>query len=221
MVETSYIMCWSAKWLDDPAMVYRESFDRSNVKKYRASLMTLHGLLDRADVVVHYYGSKFDIPTVNRELVKLKIPPPSPYRQIDIKLHVAGVYKFESNKLDYVAEQLGYGKKLKTDFTLWVDCMHGNRKQQARMGEYNRHDVILLEKVYNRLRPWIRNHPNASVWQESNLVCPKCKSDKYQQRGFAYTQVAKYARFQCNACRGWFRANCNELPKRPVKFVTI
>lgn len=152
LTESSYILCWSAKWVHK-STVYGDSCQ--NPKNYKRMMMGLHKLLDEADTVVHYYGSKFDIPTVNKEFVKLCIPPPSPYKQVDLKLVVGRVFRFESNKLDYIAEKLGFGKKMKTTFQLWIDCMNGDRKAWSYMKKYNRHDVVLLEKVYKRLTPWI------------------------------------------------------------------
>ena len=209
LVESSYILCWSAKWLGEPELAFA-SCQKSSHKKM---LKGIHKLLDEADVVVHYYGSKFDIPVLNREFVKHGFLPPSPYKQVDLKLTAAKMFRFESNKLDYVAGALDLGHKIKhAGFRLWVDCMDGKAEAWAKMEEYNRGDVTLLEKLYYRLLPWIPGHPSVSTFRDVEC-CPKCGSDHFQKRGFAVAITRTYQRYQCKACGSWFRSAKAEKPK--------
>jgi hypothetical protein len=85
------------------------------------------------------------------------------------------------------------------------------------MEEYNKQDVILLEKVYGKLKPWIKNHANHSLHSETGLVCPNCGGNHYQKRGFYYTHNCQYQRYQCS-CGTWFRSVKN-LSKRVDKYV--
>lgn len=200
--ESSYILCWSAKWLDDRDIRFA-SCQKQTAKKMLAEI---HGLLCEADVVVHYYGSKFDIPVLNREFAKHGFPPPSPYKQIDLKTLVARVFKFESNKLAYVAGALGLGSKVEHEgFQLWVKCMDGDAQAWRDMETYNKGDVTLLERLYLRLQPWIEKHPNWSA-ALGDERCPKCGSRKYQKRGTSVALTRVYTRFQCKQCGGWFRS---------------
>ena len=201
VVEASYVLCWAAKWLGEDKMFFA-SRQRASAKKM---LKGVHALLDDADVVIHYYGSKFDIPTLNKEFVIHGFLPPSPYRQIDLKKIVAQVVRFESNKLDYVARVLGIGTKVKhRGFQLWVKCMNGDPTAWAEMEEYNRHDVTLLEPLYRITLPWIPRHPNRSV-HDGTACCPKCGSGHFQKRGVSVARSRQYARYQCQNCGGWFR----------------
>jgi hypothetical protein len=161
--------------------------------------------LDEADVVMHYYGSRFDIPTLNKEFVMHGMTPPAPYKEIDLLNTVKNKFKFTSNKLDYVCQKLGLGKKHDTDFQLWVDCMNKDPKAWKIMERYNRQDVLLLEKLYDRLRPWIKGHANHSLY-EAALVCPNCASASITKRGFHYTSTSKYQRYNCRGCGNWFRS---------------
>jgi len=201
--ESSYVLCWSAKWLGEEEIKFA-SCQRTSEKKM---LKGIHKLLDEADVVVHYYGSKFDIPVLNREFVKYGYPPPSPYRQVDLKLACARMFKFESNKLDYVSGALELGAKVKhAGFQLWVDCMEGKPEAWAKMEEYNRYDVVLLEKLYWRLLPWIPGHPNASAYNDAEC-CPKCGGTAIQKRGTTIALTRRYQRYQCQGCGAWFRGS--------------
>jgi len=165
----------------------------------------IHALLEQADMVVHYHGTHFDIPTLNKEFILFKLPPPGPYKQVDLLKTVRKQFRFASNKLGYVAERLGLGTKYEHEgHTLWIKCMNDNHEAWVEMEKYNRHDVVLLESLYYKLLPWITSHPNRSTMTNAP-ICPHCGSPKFQRRGYATTQSATYQRYQCQNCFSWFR----------------
>jgi uncharacterized protein YprB with RNaseH-like and TPR domain len=213
MIESSYVLCWAAKWYQNDEIMF-SSIQRT---KPKTMLKRIHNLLDEADAVIHYNGTRFDIPTLNKEFLLYGIKPPSPYKQIDLLKVARNQFKFPSNKLDYVAEALGLGKKHPTTFDMWVKCMQKDPEAWAKMEEYNKNDVVLLEAVYDQFRPWIKSHPNHSVYS-GGLVCPNCGSDHYHQRGTAVTSSLVYKRFQCQNCGSWFRASKSDGPKAGEKF---
>jgi len=97
---------------------------------------------------------------------------------------------------------------------MWLDVMDGNKKAQKLMETYNKQDVVLLEKVYDIVLPWIANHPNRSHYSGS-AVCPNCGSKHLQHRGFTITAVGRQQRFQCQDCGKWSKASesCEKTPK--------
>jgi DNA polymerase elongation subunit (family B) len=176
--------------------------------------------MECADMIVTYNGNRFDIPTLNKEFLLHGIPMPAPTKQMDLYPIAKRRFRFPSHKMDYLATQLGIAGKTKHEgFNLWVKCMHNEPAAWKTMEEYNRNDVVILEGIYNRLLPWLPNQGHAV--RNDNLVCPNCESRKFNQRGYQYTQVAKYVRFQCLECYHWFRTTANELPRREIKVVSI
>jgi DNA polymerase elongation subunit (family B) len=174
-------------------------------------LEAIHQLLEQADAVVHYNGSSFDIPTLNREFLTHGLPPPAPYKQIDLLQVARKQFRFASNKLAHVAKELGFGgKDNQTSFTLWVRCMNGDQKAWKEMEAYNINDVQVLEKVYNRFMPWITSHPNHGLYDNGAEVCGNCGGHHLTRRGFAFTNALKYQRYQCSDCGTWQRS------KKPV-----
>lgn len=201
--DSSYILCWAAKWLDGKEMMF-DSVRKSGSKKM---LERVRKLLCEADVVVHYNGTKFDIPTLNKEFLTHKMPPPSPYKQLDLLRVSRGAFRFQSNKLDYVSQSLGLGSKTAhPGFQLWIDCMANKADAWRLMEKYNKQDVLLLEKVYYEFRPWIKGHPNHSLYSGA-AVCPHCASKHFQARGIQRTLAAIYQRFQCLDCGSWFKGD--------------
>jgi hypothetical protein len=208
---SGYVLCWAAKWIGDDEVI----FDSVHQSKPKKMLKGIHKLLDEADAVITYNGVKFDLPTLNKEFVLHGLNPPAPYKQIDLLRTTRGQFRFTSNKLDYVAQALGLGQKTKhTGHSLWTDCMKGDDDAWKLMEQYNKQDVVLLEKVYERLMPWIKGHPNHGVHDEPGLpVCPNCGHHHLQRRGFARTVANIYARYQCMKCGTWSREPHSELPK--------
>jgi DNA polymerase elongation subunit (family B) len=203
MIDSSYVLCWSAKWAGSKTM-YHDSVQHNSAKKM---LKPIYKLLDEADVVIHYNGLKFDIPVLNKEFVKNGYTaPPSPYKQLDMMQVCKRVFRFESNKLSYVLNALKLGSKIKTNFQLWVDCMDGDPKAWAKMLKYNHNDVRKLEHLHRRLRPWIANHPNMSA-ELGTLACPKCGGNHYHKYDKRILVSGLYQRYKCNSCGGTFRSN--------------
>lgn len=202
------ILCWCAKWLDskkvikcklpDYKLYKRDKFnDKEAVKK-------LWKLVNEADVLIAHNGINFDIRRMNARFIYHNLPPPSPYKVIDTKRVAKRYFHFNSNSLDNLGQHLKLGQKNKhSGFSLWEGCMNGNMKDWNVMIKYNVQDVILLEKIYKKLRPFIINHPNWGLYIKKEYVCPNCGSTGVQRRGYYYTKVAKYQRWQCQSCGAW------------------
>lgn len=205
ILESGYILCWSAKWHGSKETFFDSIYDSTP----KQMLKGIHELLGQADVVVHYNGQKFDIPTLNKEFVTHGFQPPAPYKQVDLLQVVRNQFRFASNKLAYVSKALGLKGKYINPYghELWINCMAGDAKAWKTMETYNRQDVTALEELYDRLIPWIKNHPNQGAFGEKKEVCPNCGGNHFQRRGYAVAFLLKYPRFQCQDCGTWFRSN--------------
>ena len=216
LLESSEILCFAAKWLGEKDIVFKSIKNGT----YKSMLKSIHKLLDEADAVIHYNGARFDIPTLNKAFLLAGMFPPSPVKQIDLLRVAKSKFRFVSNKLDYVAQSLGLGKKHKHEgHELWIKCMNKDSDAWKTMETYNKQDVILLEKVDEAFKPWIPNHLNLSVF-ENSLVCTNCGSKHYQKRGIRVNLSTKYNRYQCQDCGAWFRGTENIAAKSP-KFISI
>lgn len=202
-------MSWAASWRGSDETI----FSSEHMTTRKSMMKELHTLMDEADEVCGWNSDRFDIPIINKEFLLLRIPPPSPYKKVDLMKTVKKNFKFASNKLQHVAEQLGVGSKLETGgFDLWVACMQGDAEAWVKMEEYNRQDVILLDNIYDILLPWASNLVNRSL--ESRVFsCPNCGSSDYQIRGTRTNGQGTYKRCQCNKCSTWFRSNKSEIPR--------
>lgn len=217
LIDSSYTLCWAAKWYGEDT-IYFDSIHRSTPKQMTRRI---HKLLDEADAVIHYNGKKFDIPTLNRDFLLQGLTPPSPYKQIDLLTTVRSQFRAPSNKLDYWVQKLDIGHKVKHEgHELWLKCMNGDDEAWGRMEEYNINDVDILEKLYDKVRPWIKNHPNHAVFS-GDFVCPNCGSSHIQKRGFVFTATQKYGRRRCSSCGTWSRVVVAEPSERANKLVQV
>lgn len=212
LMASGYTLCWAAKW-HGKKKVYFDSVDKS---KPEDMLRGIWELINEADAVCHYNGQRFDIPTLNREFLEKEWAPPSPVQQLDLIATARKVFKFPSNKLDYLLKALGHeGKVQHKGHELWVECMAGNKSAWRTMERYNKADVVQLEKLYKSLLPWVKGHPNMGLYSdEERPVCPRCGSGELQRRGVQMSKTQMYRRFQCLECGSWSRERMNCTPRK-------
>ncbi len=193
------------KWLGE-SEVHHVAVDPSSPKDDRIVIQELHKVLSEADVVVAHYGDRFDLPKFKARAVFHGLQPIPNIRTVDTHKVASRVFRFTSNRLDYLGKFLGVGSKIKTSHELWVKVMAGDERALERMIRYNKQDVRLLEKVYLKLRPYMLNHPNESLSIGGASCCPNCGSKKFQKRGMNYTRAAARQQYQCSreGCGAWF-----------------
>ena len=216
--EDGYVLSWAAKWLGEKTTHYANEYEDGRFNM----LTNIHFLLGEADAVVHFNGTRFDIPWLNGEFAREHLAPPAPYHQIDLLKTVRSQFRFPSNKLEFVSKALGIGHKFgDMNFKDWEGCMNNDPASWAKMIKYNISDVTLTEKLYNRLLPWIKQHPNVALYQDDKLVCPSCGSDHSHKGGSRVlketvtTRAQTYQRYQCQNCGTWYRGTAYE--KSPAK----
>lgn len=202
VMEEWYLLCFSYKW--QGKSVKAEKLINGK-KTERELVVKMWKLLDEADVVVAHNGRKFDVKKVNAKFLEYGLDVPSPYKIIDTLTEARKYFALTSNKLDSIGKYLGVGRKVKhPGFEMWKGCMENEDKWWKLMIKYNKQDVLLLEKVYQKLLPWI-TQPTA-LW--SKVPCPHCGSPETQNRGKATTGGGKTRkRHQCTDCGKWFLGN--------------
>ena len=200
--EFGTVISWAAKWHGEKKVYFASDHHDGHAEMIKQAWE----LLDEADAVVGYNSKSFDMKHLNREFVLAGYPPPSPYTDIDLMNVVKQRFCFTSNKLQHVATELGIGSKLQHDvFDLWLRCRKDDHKAWSTMKKYNMQDVVLTEKVYERLLPWIKNHPHRGLYGGDPNACPRCGHAEVVKRGFAHTSMASYQIIQCKKFGGYSR----------------
>lgn len=201
MVNSTEVICFGARWYGQRKVHFSSVHHDGKTEMLKA----IHELLDEADAVVGWNSAAFDMKHLRREFIENGMLPPSPSKDIDLMKVARQQFKFPSNKLDYVAQKLGVGQKVKhSGFDLWINCMSGDEKAWREMRKYQIQDVNLLVDLYEKFMPWIKNHP-AHI--NETIACVNCNSNHIQSRGLARTMSGVYQRYQCQNCGKWLRGS--------------
>lgn len=196
VIDRGGLLCFAAKWLGSKETFFYCEWGHGR----SAMLKAIHSLLNEADAVVTYNGDKFDLPKLMGEFVLEGLDPPAPVTSIDV---IKTIKKFGllMNRLAYVGPLLGVGGKLSHEgFSLWSKVLAGDEKAQLKMQKYNIKDIVILEKLYQRIKPYIKNHPHLGATKHE---CGACGSNKTQSRGYRRTKYFRIQRIQCQDCGSW------------------
>lgn len=189
---------------------FKDKTDKSITK-------ALKEVLESADIIVAHNGHDFDFKKANAKFVQHDAGRLSFKQYVDTKRVAKRYFKFNSNSLDDLGNLLGVGRKKETGgFDLWLRCMAGEKEAYKKMAKYNIQDVLLLERVYLKLRPWMDQHPNVANICEKPDNCPKCGSKRpMKARGYVYTKTTAYRTFLCRDCGGYSRSRTAEKVDKP------
>lgn len=174
----------------------------------------IFNLLSKADLIVAHNGDKSDYRKIKTRFAYYKMGLPKLSSSVDTLKVVREHYLLNSYSLENVCEFFGLGRKLKhAGFDLWLDCIANKPKAWRQMVRYNKHDSVILERLYEYLRRQghITNHPTLQRIIDPGLVakkgvCPQCGSTHVHKRGFRATQARLYRQWQCQekTCNAWF-----------------
>lgn len=216
MVSDWHIMAWSAKWLGEPASKIKY-YDQRNLKvgDDLPILKPLWKLLNQADVVLTQNGKAFDAKKINARFMLHGMRPPKPYKHLDTYLIAKKTASFTSHSLEYMSEKLctKYRKLSHAKFpglSLWVECIKGNKKAWDEMREYNIHDVLTTEELYDKIKGWVPE--SAPKLYNTPRKCSIC-GFRAQSRGKELVRKTLVRRVQCQSpkCGKW---GIEAIPKK-------
>lgn len=219
VVSDWFCISWSAKFLNED-VIYSDvltSDEALNEDDFRI-MGSLYYLLEEAEVIIAHNGDNFDIPNINARLLVNGYPPPSPYRTIDTLKVAQQQFGFTHNSLNALAAKFGVDGKIETNFELWKRCIRGSEQALKEMETYNKKDVLVLEDVYLKFRPWIKGHVNLNMYSDNDISCTFCGSTNISpiENKFFYTQATKFSLYRCNDCQGVSRGKKSILNKRLI-----
>lgn len=199
--EDPRVLCLAWKWRGLKPVHFASEWQDGR----EAMLGAAYEILGQADVVADFNGTTFDVPWLMGEFARMGWGPPAPFQRLDLLKVIKRKFRFPSNKLQYVSGALGIGGKVQHEgHGLWVKVMEGDPRAQAKMERYNKQDVVLLEKLHDRLMPWITSGPNMALIDGVMTGCPNGCGDTLRKEGFRHTLQGTYQRYQCRTCTGWF-----------------
>lgn len=222
-----YLLSFAGKWLDNPAIIsYKLSdyptFD-SDYSNDELLTRDLHSLLDKCDIFIAH-NANFDNGWMNQRFVVHGLTPPSPFKLIDTLKTLRKQFSLPSNTLKAACQYFGleHQKLDNSGIELWIRCMNGDREAFNEMETYNIGDILALEGLYLKIRPWIYNHPNVGLLFKDTTPtprCVKCGSEHliYNTEHSAYTSLSEFNILTCCNCGSHNRTRNNLRNKELMK----
>ena len=200
IIKERAIICICYKWEDSKEVEYltwdNKQCDKSMLQKFIK-------VANSADQLIGHNGDRFDLSWVRTRCLYHEIDMFPTYTTIDTLKISRSKFKFNSNKLDYIAKFLGVGKKIKTEYSMWKDIMLNKDKiAMAKMVKYCKMDVIVLEKVYKALSSHIvpKTHFGV-VFGQDRGSCPECGSNELVRAATLISATGvKKIKLKCKVC---------------------
>ena len=216
LIHDSFMLTWAAKW-EDSSKVHRGRLTSAEaLAKDDARIVgKLAELVGKADAIVAHNGDSFDSKRLNQRLLVNDLPALSPVRTIDTLKLVRKHLAFPSNRLDYVARALGGEGKNKTGFDLWKRAYQGDTSALREMDEYCQKDVVELEEVFQKVRPFVKLPRLIDAGPEDGPVCTGCGSERLHRDGEYHTNASVFQKWRCADCGKTDRTRSAEKALRP------
>lgn len=229
IIEFPYILTYACNWLhEDEMQIHCKGLDdyptfSEDVKDDFELVSDVWRYLDAADLVV-IQNASFDTGWLNQRFAYHGLPEPSPYRIVCTLKGLKKAMALPSNSLGYSTKyfNLGYNKLHHEGISLWIKCMQGDPEAFELMKTYNRGDIPTLRQLYLKIRPYIPNHPNISLYYgDDEMRCGVCGGKhltKLEQP--AYTNLSSYESYRCGDCGTVRRTNTTEVTAEQRKKFT-
>lgn len=128
------------------------NFDKNVCKKLIQDLL-------RYDIIITYYGTKFDIPFVRSRSLqhKLDFPVFGSIKHKDVYYMVKRLLKLHKRSLESTCAFLDIEGKNHIRGSLWMKAKHGDKKALKYVQKHCDLDVMILEKLHKRLEAFVKN----------------------------------------------------------------
>lgn len=209
-----YITCAAWAWLDlekqkvgkiGTVAVNDFSTYSKNFRDDRGVVKRLHEVLSEADLIVGHNSDSFDIKKINYKFVKYGLPTIDFPATVDTLKAAKKYTKASSNRLYYLAKDLGVPMKIDLPSSVMHAADNGCEKSLKQLITYNKGDIRAGAGVYFKLLPYIKNHPNIDKIMGRKVNndtpnCQNCGSKNVHRNGTRSNKSGKYARYLCNDC---------------------
>ena len=200
IIKERAIICICYKWEDEKETHALYWDFKQNDKKL---LIEFIKIANQANELVGHNGDKFDLAWIRTRCLFHRIEMFPTYVTIDTLKVARSKFKFNSNKLNYIAQYLGIGEKIHTEYNLWKEIVLNKCKDSMeKMIKYCKQDVILLEKVHKELNHHIPSKTHYGVvFGEDRGTCPECGSDDLIKNNKVVTATGLVRiQYKCKTC---------------------
>lgn len=168
-------------------------------------------VLSSADAIVSHNGKRFDFKFLQTRLLFHGLDPLPKIPHIDTNQVLKSNMMIFNNRLGTAGKFLVKDEKLENGgWDLWVKVLNRDQEAMRLMEDYCKQDVILLEKIFLKLRPLINHIPNYNWFASEGRVCPKCGGTRLQKHSKRMNKRGPVQRYQCQHCGSICQENKKE-----------
>jgi DNA polymerase III epsilon subunit-like protein len=200
IIKERAIMCICYKW-EGEKKVHGLFWDDNQDDK--TMLEAFLKIANEADELIGHNGDKFDLAWIRTRCLFHGLSMFPKYTTVDTLKIARSKFRFNSNRLDYIAKYLGIGSKIKTTFSLWRDILlDKSETAKKHMLKYCKGDVVILEKVFQELSKHIEAKQHYGVlYNQDKDTCPNCGGDNLIASKLRTTAAGTLKRqYQCKGC---------------------
>jgi hypothetical protein len=198
-----YVLVIGYKWAGEKDVHILRIDQTKEGKKHKTDdiglLNAFEKVFGEAEIVVGHYLEFYDIPFLQTRRLMKGLKPMPVAAQCDTWRIAKKRLKFHSNRLAAIISALKCPfKKTELKGDIWIEAMAGDKKAIDYVATHCKYDVLSLEWIYNKLRPYWDRHPRV-VMDNEDRKCRLCgkKSVSY---GVRVCQGQRYRRMVCQHC---------------------
>lgn len=179
IIDERKIICISYKWENDEK-IHTLTWDKNQCD--RQMLIDFVAIANQADELIAHNADRFDIKWIRTRCIFHRVAIFPHYRTLDTLKKAKSGFNFNSNKLDYIAQFLGVGAKVKhSGFDMWVQVMKGSKEAMSEMVNYCEGDIIVLEDVFLTMQNYIKANTHVGVINNGfKYSCPCCGAEEIE-----------------------------------------
>lgn len=200
IIKERAIICICYKWEGEKEVSYLTWDTRQNDKKMLQSFIKV---ANEAHELVGHNGDKFDLAWIRTRCLFHRVSMFPEYITVDTLKVARSKFRFNSNRLKYIGQFLGVGKKIDTSYDLWKNiCLSNCDKSLAKMVKYCQQDVKLLEQVFKQMSVHIKPKQHwGMVHGTSKHECKNCGSDELIKSKDIYSAAGSHKiQYKCKTC---------------------
>jgi len=115
--------------------------------------------MNKFDIIMGYYSTKFDIPFLRSRAMYwgLDFPVYGELQHKDVWYMVRAKMRLHSSRLETACKHLGIKGKTHLDGLYWIKALSGDDKALEYILDHNKKDVIILEKLHDKIKDFVKN----------------------------------------------------------------
>lgn len=156
-----------------------------------------------ASVLIAHNGDQFDDKIIRARSILHDIDYPE-VQKMDTCKEARRISKTGSNKLDALLKYWDLGGKIENERDLWLKVMQGDLGALKRMLRYCDNDVVQLEKLFNKIKPYMKHKVNQYADENTPLCCSGCGSERLGvHKNFTTSAGTIRVQTRCKDCGGF------------------